>query len=508
MVNAVFQGKIHWFWGDTNRPDYPLGNFHVPGATSELPGQGGLDPDAGVNLSYFLDDKGFARPTAPLPGEGPTWISGLVVLPDRGARTGCSPTMSRSATCCRSTSTGSSSSTRRRIGSRRSPQFPSAAGYPGDYPERPRIPLQGPRGRLRLLRHSLSPGPGPGGSRAAPRPVGVRVVHVPEGRHEAVAAAARPRRGRRAPLRLEAAHAGPAAGPAGPADRRRPPRPDEALLNLRDVETGKTVLAHGGSVYWNAYRGRWVMIAVESSGSTSFLGEIWYAEADTPLGPWVYARKVVTHDKYSFYNPKQHPMFDKDGGRIIFFEGTYTTTFSGNDDPTPRYDYNQVMYRLDLSDGRLALPVAVYEVPAGGGSLRLTTRAGRAEARRGAGPPRRVLRPRPAGHREPAGLRGDRTGRRSRSARRDGSRIGGRARPRAGVLRAARRSRGPGQGHGPAPRDSRGARWKAFVLGGFTGDEEPRGPRSPGPGTGLAEPVNIIALVIGDGRAGRRPRGC
>ena len=122
------------------------------------------------------------------------------------------------------------------------------------------------------------------------------------------------------------------------------------------------MLAHGGSVYWNAYRGRWVMIAVESFGSTSFLGEVWYAEADTPLGPWVYARKVVTHDKYSFYNPKQHPMFDKEKGRIIYFEGTYTTTFSGNHDPTPRYDYNQVMYRLDLSDRRLALPVAIYEV--------------------------------------------------------------------------------------------------------------------------------------------------
>ncbi len=62
------------------------------------------------------------------------------------------------------------------------------------------------------------------------------------------------------------------------------------------------------------------------------------------------ARKIVTHDKYSFYNPKQHPMFDKDGGRFIFFEGTYTTTFSGNPIPTPRYDYNQVMYQLDLSD--------------------------------------------------------------------------------------------------------------------------------------------------------------
>ena len=61
VVNAVYQGKIHWFWGDTNRPDYPLGNFHVPGATSELPAQGGLEPEIGVNLSYFLDDQGFEK---------------------------------------------------------------------------------------------------------------------------------------------------------------------------------------------------------------------------------------------------------------------------------------------------------------------------------------------------------------------------------------------------------------------------------------------------------------
>ena len=137
--------------------------------------------------------------------------------------------------------------------------------------------------------------------------------------------------------------------------------PEEALLSLRDIDSGKAVLAHGGSAYWNAYRQRWVMVAVESHGATSALGEVWYAEADTPLGPWVYARKIVTHDRYSFYNPKHHPMFDKDDGRIIFFEGTYATTFSGNPDPTPRYDYNQIMYQLDLSDRRLALPVAIYQ---------------------------------------------------------------------------------------------------------------------------------------------------
>ena len=72
---------------------------------------------------------------------------------------------------------------------------------------------------------------------------------------------------------------------------------------------------------WNAYRQRWIMIATQIHG-TSNLGEVWYAEADTPLGPWTYARKIATHERYDFYNPKQHPYFDQNGGRLIYFEGT------------------------------------------------------------------------------------------------------------------------------------------------------------------------------------------
>src|SRR5262249_34237614 len=101
---------------------------------------------------------------------------------------------------------------------------------------------------------------------------------------------------------------------------------EETLVHLQDADTGKTVLGHAGSVSWNAYRGRWILIAVETYGR-SFLGEVWYAEADTPIGPWVYARRVVTHKKYSFYNPMQHPYFAKQNGRVVFFEGTYANTY-------------------------------------------------------------------------------------------------------------------------------------------------------------------------------------
>jgi hypothetical protein len=157
-------------------------------------------------------------------------------------------------------------------------------------------------------------------------------------------------------------------------------RAGESPVHLIDIETGKPVLTQQGSVYWNDHRQRWVMIISQSFGS-SMLGEIWFAEASRPEGPWVYARKIVTHNDYSFYNPKQHPYFAKDGGRTLFFEATYTSTFSGNKHPTPLYDYNQIMYCLQLDDPRLNLPVPVYERPGDAGSTWSTVRHGNAAPR-------------------------------------------------------------------------------------------------------------------------------
>ena len=62
------------------------------------------------------------------------------------------------------------------------------------------------------------------------------------------------------------------------------------------------------------------------------------------------AIKVVTHDKYTFYNPRLHPEFTPGDSPILIFEGTYAKTFSGTETATPRYDYNQVLYRLDLDE--------------------------------------------------------------------------------------------------------------------------------------------------------------
>jgi hypothetical protein len=123
---------------------------------------------------------------------------------------------------------------------------------------------------------------------------------------------------------------------------------------LTDIDSGKSVKPHAGSVRWNEFRKSWIAIFNEYGGK-SMLGEVWFAEAKQLTGPWSAAKKIMTHESYSFYNPVHHPFFDQDGGRLIYLEGTYAATFSGNNERTPRYDYNQIMYRLDLADPRLKL---------------------------------------------------------------------------------------------------------------------------------------------------------
>jgi hypothetical protein len=114
------------------------------------------------------------------------------------------------------------------------------------------------------------------------------------------------------------------------------------------------VTPHSGSIAWNGYRKRWVTVFMEAFGKPSVFGELWYAEADAPTGPWGPALKVLSHDNYTFYNPRLHPEFTPADSPILLFEGTYTQQFAKNPQPTARYDYNQILYRLDLDDAKLA----------------------------------------------------------------------------------------------------------------------------------------------------------
>jgi hypothetical protein len=135
---------------------------------------------------------------------------------------------------------------------------------------------------------------------------------------------------------------------------------DESPLRLTDVDTGQPVRTFGGSIQWNDYRKRWILITANMLSDDVVGGATYFAEANAPEGPWVYAKKVATHaaqdNDYDFYNPVHHSFFDQEGGRVIYFQGTLSTFFSKNQRAAPRYSYNQLMYRLDLADPRLNLP--------------------------------------------------------------------------------------------------------------------------------------------------------
>ena len=73
----------------------------------------------------------------------------------------------------------------------------------------------------------------------------------------------------------------------------------------------------------------------------------------SPEGPWGPAVKIMTHQNYSFYNVQIDWQLITPDEPVILFEGTYTTTFTDNKIKTPRYDYNQMLYRLDLDDPAL-----------------------------------------------------------------------------------------------------------------------------------------------------------
>jgi hypothetical protein len=355
VINELYKGRLHWFWGDTLRPSYPLGNFHVPGATSLLPSQGGLDPDVGVNLEYYLDKDGFAKATAKLPGEGPTWLFGLVTLKDSGGTLRLYASYMKVRGFLDVYERGlvvfnDDTKTFEKLVT-----FPKdALLYPNGHPVKHHengveylyFPTAHPYLRVKATVDDMS------------HPERYETYTCfKEGTQKADGELERGTDGK---IRFgwKANTIGLSVDDQIRLIRTKTLKPEEGLLALTDIESGKPVKAHGSSVYWNDYRKRWVMIFVESGG-TSLLGEVWYAEAEDLLGPWVFARKVATHNRYSFYNPKQHPLFAKDGGRFIYFEGTYTNMFSGNTEATPRYEYNQVMYKLDLNDPRLTLPVPV-----------------------------------------------------------------------------------------------------------------------------------------------------
>lgn len=356
ILTAIYRGKLYWLYGDTSRLSYGLGNFAMTGATTPPPEK--LDPDRGFDLNYFTNRDGFVRPMAPVPGEGVVWLSGLVTLRDHSGQEKMLAWFQRRRGLGAVLENGFMLYSHQKDLFEKIKDAPLDTPYfPVGYPSR----IRGEDGVERI--YFTTPYP-------ALRVKADRESYLDLSQYEGYTCLKRDSRYQgKTGTQLDRDSTGKLVwgwkvGTQSLDGRQQQELIDAQLLKreetpfrLRDAVTGKPILLSNCSCFWNEYRHRYIMIASEALGAT-VLGEVWYAEADRPEGPWENARKIITHankkdDPHDFYNPTQHPFFDQQGGRVIYLEGSYVNTFSGNPSQTPYYEYNQIMYRLDLSDPRL-----------------------------------------------------------------------------------------------------------------------------------------------------------
>ncbi len=307
VQNATHRGRLFWVWGDTILPRYPLGIFDASGATTPAQPLQSFEPPLRLKLNYFSDTQGKPRAVAKMPGEGPTWITGCVSLPDKNGTPHLVASYTKIKPPLEVYETGLS------VWNETTENF-----------ELHRVVWK-------KSEQSRQPPPMPGWH-------SVRWKHF-------------------------ASQEWVLFGNPLPTLRCQPtfeawedPSKWEALQPQESLATAtstRRVKPHSGAIAWNAFRKRWVTVFMENFGKPSAFGEVWYAEADSPTGPWGPAVKILSHENYTFYNPTLHAEFTPEGSPILLFEGTYTRDFADRPPPTPRFEYNQMLYRLDLNDPAL-----------------------------------------------------------------------------------------------------------------------------------------------------------
>ena len=307
VQNAVHRGKMFWAWGDTTIPNYPLGIFDMSSATTAVQPITSFEPPVRLKFTYFTDPKGKPRGVAKMPGSGPTWVSAYVSLPDKDGKPRLVGTYIKVKGMLEAYESG-------------------LCAWTDEKEEFEQV-------RVLWTKSDAAP-------KQPPAPDGHPAFWKDENGKEWVLFG-NPLPTLRCPATFEA---------WGDSSTWEVLKPQESLPSARE---GKPVKPHSGSIAWNPYRKRWVTVFMESFGKPSVFGELWYAEADSPTGRWGKAVKIITHENYTFYNPRLHPEFTPSNSPILLFEGTYTMQFADKPAPTARYDYNQVLYRLDLDDPAL-----------------------------------------------------------------------------------------------------------------------------------------------------------
>lgn len=360
---AKFKGKLLWMWQDTDQLAFQLGNFAMTGAWTDLPHK--LDADKGLNFEYFTKDNKpneFARGMADIPvqtpGSFPLWIDGLTVIPDETGQERLIGTYFATGLGFSCVERGLALWNEKKQILERLVKFEGINNgadllAPGGHAiyvteNGTRYAFYGKNIRVKADFNSASQQSQyeaftcltMDGNRANRGPNGTLIWSWVKGG---------------TPVNYENADNLVQSGIISQ---------DESPYRLKDLETGQSITAHTAGIAWNPYLKLWTNVFQQQMGDT-VAGEIWFSTAQAPEGPWTACRKVATHymDRDGFsnnnndlYNPVQHNELMREGGRFIYFSGTLTNTFSGNPFPTPYYNYNNIMYRLDLNDTRLKLP--------------------------------------------------------------------------------------------------------------------------------------------------------
>jgi len=307
VQNAVHSGRLYWLWGDTTLAHYPLGIFHMTGATTPVQALASLTPPVRLKFEHFRDGQGCVKGLAPMPGSGPTWLTGVASLPAADGRARLVAIYSKIRNHLDAYEWGLC------VWDETKQEFE----------------------RLKVLWNKSAESP-----KEPPLPKGHPVFWRDEQGVEWVLFGD-PFPRLRCPATFEAWK--------DPKTWKEIPAPAHPV----SAADGKPVKPHTGSIAWHPWRKRWVSVFMEAFGKPSAFGELWYAEADSPFGPWGPAVKVLTHENYTFYNPRLHIEFTPPNSPVLIFEGTYTAEFADKPQVTPRHNYNQVLYRLDLDDPRL-----------------------------------------------------------------------------------------------------------------------------------------------------------
>jgi hypothetical protein len=355
-LTAIYKGQIFWIWGDTFLPPTYKGSFSVNAATSLLPTKGGLDPNIGVNYNYFQDEKGQSRAMINLKSPGYVWFDWIMNFKDKNGKEQLVAKYANVNYYFGNYERGIA------VFNDDTQIFDAYKSIPDWLPEghtchHPFIGIHDGKALMHLTTNFSY-------LRVQPK---LESVSNPK-TYEAFTCLKQgttfdtdsPQLDRNKDGKLIYAWK----QDTDPVNYDQQEQlikaghiqPEEAWIQLTDINTGTRLPNVGrGSVYWNNYRQKWILI----TGAM----DTWYSEADTPIGPWVFARKVAEHQSF-LYNPTQQPIFDQNNGEDIFFEGTFTK-FVSTAERVPRYDYNQITYKLTLSNEDVFLPEAVYQTNKG-----------------------------------------------------------------------------------------------------------------------------------------------